>query len=113
MNGYEEIRGPSTMDGGEGLLAIIIRSSYQGTSGVKRKITDTQEVLIVRRGIVSVDIYVSTGEHVATRILYAGDVIALVAGGHGLTINSDADILEIKQGRYMGADDKQPLSSRG
>lgn len=143
--GYEEIRATATMDGGEGLLAVIIRSSLYGSvegatfvtkedspqqigilyhkkgkkiqphthRPVERTIRDTQETLIVRRGIVGVDIYTSDGYHVANRILYSNDIIVLLAGGHSLNVHQDSLIVEIKQGPYCGAEDKQSLEVKG
>jgi len=44
---------------------------------------------------------------VAVRDLYQGDVVLMVGGGHGFRIIEDTVLLEIKQGSYLGADDKE------
>jgi hypothetical protein len=36
----------------------------------------------------------------------AGAVVILVGGGHGFRLLEDTVMLEIKQGPYLGADDK-------
>ena len=73
---------------------------------VSRQIIQTQEVLMVRRGSVKVTLYNSGHELVAAPILEAGDVILLCGGGHGLEMLAETDILEVKQGPYVGDTDK-------
>ena len=34
-------------------------------------------------------------------------IVLMVGGGHGFQIKEDTVILEIKQGPYLGADDKE------
>ena len=41
-----------------------------------------------------------------TRELNEGDIILLIEGGHSFEMLEDAVILEIKQGPYMGVEDK-------
>jgi len=49
-----------------------------------------------------VDLYDSTREWVTDIILSKGDVIFLIAGGHGFEMIEDSEMLEIKQGPYSG-----------
>ena len=44
-----------------------------------------------------------------SRILNAGDVILLAAGGHGFEMLEDSEIIEVKQGPYAGDQDKTVL----
>lgn len=74
-----------------------------------RTITDLPETLFIRRGRVRLDILRPDGSLVSDCELGAGDVVLLLRGGHGLTILEDADIVEVKQGPYMGGTDKQFL----
>ena len=53
---------------------------------VERRLNGTSEVLIVRRGHCEVDIYNNARDLVAVRKLSAGDILILVAGGHGFRI---------------------------
>lgn len=39
-------------------------------------------------------------------MLHAGDVILLASGGHGFEIIEAAEIIEVKQGPYLGDEDK-------
>ena len=71
-----------------------------------RSIDSTQEVLFVRSGRVRVDLYSDDTVYIDSRELAEGDVIFLAAGGHGFEILDDADIVEVKQGPYMGDGEK-------
>lgn len=53
------------------------------------------------------DIYNDDQVLVATRELRAGDVMLMVGGGHGFRILEDTVFLEIKQGPYIGLDEKE------
>ena len=52
---------------------------------VDRAVHLTQEVLLVRKGRVRVDLYNAQHTFLASTILEAGDVILLALGGHGFT----------------------------
>jgi mannose-6-phosphate isomerase-like protein (cupin superfamily) len=73
---------------------------------VPRSITYTQEVLIIRRGRLRVDFYDCDQSYLQSRILTAGDIILLAAGGHGFEILDDLEMIEVKQGPYTGEGDK-------
>ena len=73
---------------------------------VNREIVRTQEVLIVKSGKVQVDLYTSENEYWNSYILEAGDLILLASGGHGFEILEPTEMIEIKQGPYLGDDDK-------
>jgi len=74
---------------------------------LERSIVGTAEVLFVREGSCEVDIYDGERRLVATRLLGAGDVIVLLAGGHGFRMLADTILLEVKQGPYTGIDEKE------
>lgn len=76
---------------------------------MERIITDTSECLLVRKGRVELSLFSAEMEAVASRELLAGDVVLLVVGGHGLRYCEDTVLLEIKQGPYLGPDDKELL----
>lgn len=73
---------------------------------VEREVVWTQEVLLVKSGKVRVDFYTDGRHYLESRILVAGDVILLAAGGHGFQMLEDAEMIEIKQGPYSGDQDK-------
>jgi len=74
---------------------------------LKRHLTGTAETLVVRKGHCLIDIYNETHTLIATRDLYAGDVMLMVSGGHGFRILEDTVLLEIKQGPYTGLEEKE------
>jgi mannose-6-phosphate isomerase-like protein (cupin superfamily) len=73
---------------------------------VPREVVYTQEVLFIRRGRLRVDFYSSEQVYFESRILEAGDVILLVTGGHGFEILDEVEMIEVKQGPYVGDQDK-------
>lgn len=73
---------------------------------LERRLTGTSEVIVVREGRCELDIYAPDQELVATRELRRGDVMLMVAGGHGFRMLEDTTLLEIKQGPYTGLDEK-------
>ncbi|TET39254.1 MAG: hypothetical protein E3J72_01005 [Planctomycetota bacterium] len=74
---------------------------------LKREIIGTAEVLIVQKGKCIVDIYTNQGEPVASSTLAQGDILFLVDGGHGFRMLEDTVLLEVKQGPYIGLDEKE------
>jgi len=74
---------------------------------VQRRLNETSEVLIVRRGCCEVDIYNNDRELIAVRKLRAGDILILVAGGHGFRVLEDTVLLEVKQGPYTGLEERE------
>lgn len=73
---------------------------------VAREVMHTQETLFIRKGKVRVDFFTDEREYVTSRVLGAGDVILLVAGGHGFEVIEKLSMIEVKQGPYAGDADK-------
>ena len=70
---------------------------------VRREVLWTQEVIYVKQGQIKAHIYDSNEKKVADIDVNAGDVIILLRGGHGYTITqNDTQVLEIKNGPYVG-----------
>ena len=116
------------------LIALIIRNSYDSTGInfftpdsfsqqlafinhpketsikphihklVKREVFYTQEVLIIRKGKLKVDLYTNDKQYICSRILCSGDVILLASGGHGFKMLEDTEMIEVKQGPYIDAE---------
>jgi mannose-6-phosphate isomerase-like protein (cupin superfamily) len=121
----------------ENLLAIIIRSYYRKEgiefftpndfsqqlaymnrpagytiqphvhNVVQREVFHTQEVLFVKSGRVRVDFYDEERRPIESRTLEAGDVILLASGGHGFEMLEPTELIEVKQGPYLGDKDKE------
>lgn len=73
---------------------------------VKREVSLTQEVLLIKSGSVRIDFYDESSEYVKSTIVNAGDVVLLANGGHGFTMLEESEIIEIKQGPYLADEDK-------
>ncbi len=71
-----------------------------------REIRFTQEVLILKKGILRVDLYGNDRSFHSSHTLQAGDVILLAGGGHGFEVLEDVEMVEVKQGPYSGEMDK-------
>src|SRR5215469_15516489 len=71
-----------------------------------REVHFTQEVLFIRRGRLRVDFYDEKQQYLESRILGPGDVILLIQGGHGFEVLEEIEMFEVKQGPYVGEQDK-------
>lgn len=74
---------------------------------LERHLVGTSEVLVLLKGRCLIDIYNDVKELVETRELNQGDVMLMVGGGHGFRIQADTVFLEIKQGPYLNAEEKE------
>ena len=75
-------------------------------NSVQREVKFTREVLFIRSGRVRVDLYDDDRRYVRNAILGAGDVILLASGGHGFEMLEECEMIEVKQGPYVGEADK-------
>jgi hypothetical protein len=121
---------------GEKRCALILRASYRGEGiefftgdkdtlqlgymrrarnyrirphrhlAVPRTIEFTNEVIYVKSGRVRIDFYDEDDVERATAEVAAGDVVLLDGGGHGFTMLEDAEMIEVKQGPFVGERDK-------
>jgi mannose-6-phosphate isomerase-like protein (cupin superfamily) len=78
---------------------------------VHRSVHVTREVLFLRRGRLRVDFYTDDGDYLESRELGGGDVILLAAGGHGFEVLEEIEMIEVKQGPYIGDADKTRIKS--
>lgn len=82
-------------------------------SAVQRDVHFTQEVLIIKSGKIRVDFYDNEKNYLESRVLFPGDVVLLADGGHGFEMLEESEIIEVKQGPYLGEMDKvrfEPVS---
>lgn len=77
---------------------------------VERRIVQTQEVLLIRKGVCLVTLFNDLLVIEAQITLTEGDVILLANGGHEIEMLSECEILEVKQGPYAGENDKTHLT---
>lgn len=79
-------------------------------NAVPRQVQYTQEVLLIKRGKLRVDFYTEDQAYLHSRVLEAGDILLLVKGGHGFEVLEELEMIEIKQGPYVGEEDKVRFS---
>lgn len=72
----------------------------------QRDVRDQQELLVLKRGRAVLHLYTMRRELAHDVDLRAGDCVLLASGGHGLDILEDAQLIEAKQGPYLGVGEK-------
>lgn len=77
---------------------------------VAREVIYTQETLVIKKGKLRVDFFDQDQNYLQSRELIEGDVILLIKGGHGFEVLEDLEMLEIKQGPFVGESDKKRFS---
>ena len=73
---------------------------------LRREVLYTREALFIRKGKVRIDFYAEQRRYRVSRVLGAGDVVLLIAGGHGFEVLEEVNMIEVKQGPYLGDADK-------
>ena len=73
---------------------------------ILRQTEGTSEVLVLISGTVEVSLYDLNLFEVQREILIPGDIICLIAGGHGFRADEESTFIEIKNGPYAGPADK-------
>lgn len=69
---------------------------------IERHTDRVMEYLLIQRGAVRVELYSERGVFVKSVTLRSGDSILLIGGGHGFEVLEDTQMLEVKQGPYLG-----------
>lgn len=74
---------------------------------VERVISDLQQMFVVQRGVVVVELYSDAGDLLREIELGKGDAIVLIHGVHAIRVVEDMQCISVKQGPYLGeAEDK-------
>ncbi len=68
----------------------------------ERRIEDLQQMFVVQRGVVEVELYTDDGRLVRVITLRAGDAIVLIRGVHAIHVIEDFQALSVKQGPFFG-----------
>lgn len=69
---------------------------------ISRSIEDVQQMFVVQRGTVLVDLFRENGELLREIRLGAGDAILLMSGAHRIRVLEDAQCVTVKQGPFLG-----------
>jgi len=76
----------------------------------ERVITDLQQMFVVQRGVVDVQLFTNDRRLHRTVRLKAGDAIVLIEGIHAIEVIEDFQALSVKQGPFLGdEEDKVPV----
>ncbi len=68
----------------------------------KKNITDNQQLLVVQKGIIIVELYNNQGQLLKEISLEKGDAIVLIHGIHAIRVAQDTQCITVKQGPYLG-----------
>ncbi|MCW5877459.1 MAG: hypothetical protein KIS80_01155 [Anaerolineales bacterium] len=69
---------------------------------VSRTIDDLQQMFVVQRGVVVVDLFGDDGEKLREIEMGPGDAIVLIHGVHAIRVLEDMQCISVKQGPYLG-----------
>jgi len=68
----------------------------------ERTITDLQQMFVVQKGKLEVDLFDDDGKLLRTIPMGVGDAIVLIHGAHSIRVIEDMQCLSVKQGPFMG-----------
>ncbi len=77
----------------------------------ERTIKDLQQMFVVQRGVVDVDLYDDDGKIIETVRLKQGDAIVLIHGVHAIKVIEDMQCISVKQGPFLGAENDKIMVS--
>lgn len=72
---------------------------------VTRTISDLQQMFVVQRGVVVVELYSDQGELIKEIEMRTGDAIVLIHGVHAIRVLEDMQCISVKQGPYLGEEE--------
>jgi hypothetical protein len=80
--------------------------------GAPATVTEFQEFIYLKRGRAVAQVFDPEGKLLKDLEMKPGDALLLLRGGHAFRFVEDSEILEVKQGPYLGREMmKQPLTS--
>jgi hypothetical protein len=68
----------------------------------ERTVTDLQQMFVVQRGIVGVQLFDDQGGLLKEVLLNPGDAIVLIHGAHAIRVIEDMQCISVKQGPFLG-----------
>jgi hypothetical protein len=78
--------------------------AHRHTDAVRR-VTQAAETLFVRSGRCRLELFANENHVVITDEIGPGDVVHIAAGGHRVVMLEDAQLIEVKQGPFLGPTD--------
>jgi len=71
---------------------------------ITRTIDDLQQMFVVQRGIIAVELYNDNGELLRYITMRSGDAIVLIHGVHAIRVIEDMQCISVKQGPFLGTE---------
>jgi hypothetical protein len=68
----------------------------------ERTVRDLQQMFVVQRGVVGVQLFGDDGALIREVVLNPGDAIVLIHGAHAIRVIEDMQCISVKQGPFMG-----------
>lgn len=68
----------------------------------ERLVKDLQQMFVVQRGVVGVQLFDDHGVLLREVIMNPGDAIVLIHGAHAIRVIEDMQCISVKQGPFMG-----------
>lgn len=68
----------------------------------ERPVKDLQQMFVVQRGVVGVQLFDDHGALLREVIMNPGDAIVLIHGAHAIRVIEDMQCISVKQGPFMG-----------
>jgi hypothetical protein len=76
---------------------------------ITRTIADLQQMFVVQRGTLSLELYSDEGKLLREIVLHPGDAIVLIHGVHALSAIEDFQCISVKQGPFLGTEQDKIL----
>ena len=70
----------------------------------ERLVNDLQQMFVVQRGVVAVQLYSDDGDLLREIVMKSGDAIVLIHGVHAIRVIEDMQCISVKQGPFLGAE---------
>ncbi len=71
---------------------------------VTRTIQDLQQMFVVQRGVVAVQLFSDEGNLLREIVMHPGDAIVLIHGAHAIRVIEDMQCISVKQGPFLGTE---------
>lgn len=71
---------------------------------ISRTIDDLQQMFVVQRGVVAVELYSDDGDLLREIVMHPGDAIVLIHGVHAIHVIEDMQCISVKQGPFLGTE---------
>ncbi len=71
---------------------------------ITRTINDLQQMFVVQRGVVAVQLYSDNSDLLREIVMRPGDAIVLIHGVHAIKVIEDMQCISVKQGPFLGTE---------